>query len=326
MTMRRRLLAGGLAAALFFPVITGAQDSKVPKIGVILQGGPSWYAVVEGLRDGLNDLGLAEGKQYVLEVRETKGDLKAVENAAREFERAKISLIYTAATSVSLAAQKATEKTPIVFIAGTNPVTVKLVDSIRAPGGRLTGVHVRATDLVGKRLEMLRDIVPDLRRVVTFYNPNNRSAIIAAKEAREAAQILGLELIERKVGSIDELQKALQAYKSGEADAFIAVSDAMIDSQIQSVIDMSRTKKLPTMVYELVAVEQGGLVSYSTDFRDAGHLSAKYVQQILSGKSPAQLPVEGIDKLKFVINLKTAKQIGLNIPERILLRADKVIE
>lgn len=324
--MRARLVAGGLAAILFFSaVFASAQNSRVAKIGVILQGGP-WYAVVEGLRDGLKELGLVEGTHFVLEIRDTKGDLKAVENAAKELEQAKISLIFTAATSVSLAAQKATEKTPIVFVAGTNPVTVKLVDLIRAPGGRLTGVHVRATDLIGKRLELLREIIPDLRRVVTFYNPNNRSAIEGAKEAREAARILGLELIERKVASVDELQKALQAFKSGEADAFIAVSDAMIDSQIQSVIDMSRAKKLPTMLYELVAVEQGGLVSYSTDFRDAGHLSAKYVQQILAGTSPSQLPVEGIDKLKFVINLKTAKQIGLDIPERILLRADKVIE
>ena len=211
-------------------------------------------------------------------------------------------------------------------MAGTNPVTVKLVNSIRAPGDRLTGVHVRATDLIGKRLELLREIIPDLRRVVTFYNPSNRSAIEGAKEAREAARLLGLELIERKVASVEELQNALRTYRTGEADAFIAVSDAMIDSQIQSVIDMARANRLPTMHYELIAVEQGGLVSYSSDFKDAGRQSAKYVQQILAGTSPAQLPVEGIDTLKFVINLKTARQIGLNIPERILLRADKVIE
>ena len=290
-----------------------------------MQGGP-WYAVVEGLRDGLNELGLVEGKNFVLEIRDTEGDLKAVERAAKELEQAKVNLIYTAATSVSLSAQKATEKTPIVFVAGTNPVTVKLVNSIRAPGDRLTGVHVRATDLIGKRLELLREIIPDLRRVVTFYNPSNRSAIEGAKEAREAARLLGLELIERKVASVEELQNALRTYRTGEADAFIAVSDAMIDSQIQSVIDMARANRLPTMHYELIAVEQGGLVSYSSDFKDAGRQSAKYVQQILAGTSPAQLPVEGIDTLKFVINLKTARQIGLNIPERVLLRADKVIE
>ena len=324
--MRARLLGRGLATFWFFlSVVASAQQPKAPKVGVILQGGP-WYAVVEGLRDGLNELGLVEGKNFVLEIRDTEGDLKAVERAAKELEQAKVNLIYTAATSVSLSAQKATEKTPIVFVAGTNPVTVKLVNSIRAPGDRLTGVHVRATDLIGKRLELLREIIPDLRRVVTFYNPSNRSAIEGAKEAREAARLLGLELIERKVASVEELQNALRTYRTGEADAFIAVSDAMIDSQIQSVIDMARANRLPTMHYELIAVEQGGLVSYSSDFKDAGRQSAKYVQQILAGTSPAQLPVEGIDTLKFVINLKTARQIGLNIPERILLRADKVIE
>ena len=324
--MRARLLACGLIAALCLPIaMASAQESRTPKIGVILQGGP-WYAVVEGLRDGLKDLGLIEGKHFLLDIHDTGGNLGAVEDTARKLERDKINIIYTAATSVSLAAQKATDKTPIVFVAGTNPVTVKLVASIREPGGRLTGVHVRATDLIGKRLELLKEIIPDLHRVITFYDPENRSAIEGAKEAREAARLLGLELIERQVASVEELRKALQAFKRGEADAFVAVSDAMIDSQMQFLIDMSREKKLPTMLYELVAVDQGGLASYSADFKDAGHLSAKYVQQILAGASPAHLPVEGIDRLKFVINLKTARQIGLKIPEPILIRADRVID
>ena len=321
--MRARLLAGGLIAAFCLPIaMASAQESRAPKIGVILQGGP-WYAVVEGLRDELKDLGLIEGKHFLLDIHDAGGNLGAVEDTARKLERDKINIIYTAATSVSLAAQKATDKTPIVFVAGTNPVTVKLVASIREPGGRLTGVHVRATDLIGKRLELLKEIIPDLHRVITFYDPNNRSAIEGAKEAREAAKLLGLELIERQVASVEELRKALQAFKRGEADAFVAVSDAMIDSQMQFLIDMSMEKKLPTMLYELVAVDQGG---YSADFKDAGHLSAKYVQQILAGASPAHLPVEGIDRLKFVINLKTARQVGLKIPEPILIRADRVID
>ena len=240
--MWARLLASGLAAALAVSLATAsAQDFKAPKIGVILQGGP-WFAVIEGLRDGLKELGLVEGKHFVLDVRDTKGDLKAVEDTARKLERDKINIIYTAATSVSLAAQKATDKTPIVFVAGTNPVTVKLVASIREPGGRLTGVHVRATDLIGKRLELLKEIIPDLHRVITFYDPKNRSAIEGAKEAREAAQLLGLELIERQVASVEELRKAFHAFKRGEADAFVAVSDAMIDSQMQFLIDMSRRR------------------------------------------------------------------------------------
>jgi putative ABC transport system substrate-binding protein len=282
--------------------------------------------MVDGLRDGLRELGFIEGKQFVLEIHDTQGDLKAVEEAARNLEQQKVSLIYTLATSVSLAAKQATENIPIVFVAGTNPVTVKLVQSIPAPGGRLTGVQFRATDLTGKRLELLREIVPNLRRVVTFYNPQNLSAIESSKEARKAAQNLGLELIERHVGSIEELQKALQTFRPDEADAYIAISDAMIDSQIQSIIDMARTKCLPTMLYEPGAVAKGGLATYSADFKEIGRVSAKYVRRVLAGTSPSALPVEGIDKVFFVINLKTAKQIGLTIPESILLRANNVIE
>jgi putative ABC transport system substrate-binding protein len=324
--MQTKFLFGALAVAILVPAhLASAQETKANRVGVILQGGP-WYAVVQGLRDGLKELGLMEGKQFVLDIRDTGGDLKAVEQAARNLEQQKVNLIFTAATSVSVAAKRATEHTPIVFVAGTNPVVVKLVDSIPAPGGRLTGVHVRATDLTGKRLELLREIVPNLHRVITFYDPRNPSAIESAKEGREAAQNLGLEFIERHVASIEELQKAVQAFRAGEADAFVAVSDAMIDNQIQSIIDMARAKRLPTMLYEPGAVAQGGLATYSADFYEVGRLSAMYVRRVLAGASPADLPVEGIDKLLFVINLKTARQIGLAIPESILIRADKVID
>ena len=325
-TMRTRSILVGIAAAILFSVhVAGAQDTKVPRVGVILQGGP-WYAIVEGLRDGLRELGLAEGKQFVLDIRDTRGDLKAVEDAAKSLEQQKVNLIYTAATSVSLVAKRVTKNIPIIFVAGTNPVTVKLVESIPAPGGRLTGVYFRSTDLMGKRLELLREIIPNLHRVVTFYNPSNRSAVEAAKEAREAANNLGLDLIERQVASIEDLKKALQAYTAGEADAFISVSDAMVDSQIQLVIDTGKTKNLPTMLYEPSSVLQGGLATYSADFNEIGRLSAKYVQRVLAGANPALMPVESIDRLMFVINLKTAKQIGLKIPGSILLRADRVIE
>ena len=312
-----------IAAVLLFMHLAGAQE--VQRVGVILQGG-DWYAVVDGLRDGLNQLGLVEGKQFLLDIRDTRGDLKTVEAAAKNLEQQKVKLIYTASTSVSVAAKRATQSIPMVFVAGTDPVTVKLVESIAAPGGRLTGVHLRSTELTGKRLELLREIVPDVRRVVTFYNPQNPSAIASAKEGRDAAARLGLQFIERHVASVEELQTAVYAFKTDEADAYIAVSDAMIDSQIQSIIAMAKAKKLPTMLYEPAAVVKGGLVTYGADFKEAGRLSARHVRQVLAGASPADLPVEGVDKLLLVINLKTAKQIGLAIPESILLRADKLIE
>jgi putative tryptophan/tyrosine transport system substrate-binding protein len=321
-----RLLFAVLAFSLLLPSqIANAQGGNVRKVGVILQGG-SWYEVVEGLREGLKDLGLVEGKQLVLDIQDLHGDLKAVEQVAKDLELRHVALIYTLATSVSVAAKRATENVPIVFVAGTNPVALDLVKSIPRPGGRLTGVQFRATDLTGKRLQILREIVPKLRRVVAFYDPQNPSAIESAREAREAAQNLGIEVIERHVTSIAQLQRAVEAFKADEADAVIAVSDAMVDSQIHHVIRMANAKKLPSMLYDPGAVGKGGLATYSADYSEVGRLSAKYVHRVLEGANPADLPVEGADKLSLVINLKTARQIGLVIPESVLARADKVIE
>jgi len=322
----RRLLIAVLAAAALLPAqIANAQGGSNRKVGVILQGG-SWYEVVEGVREGLKSLGLLEGKQFILDIHDTHGDLKAAGQAARDLEQQQIAVIYALATSVSVAAKGATEKIPIVFVAGTNPVAVGLVESIPRPGGRLTGVQFRATDLTGKRLEILREIVPTLHRVVAFYDPRNPSAIESAREAREAARNLGVQVIERHVASVEELQKAVEAFKGDEADAVIAISDAMVDSHIQYVIDMANAKKLPSMLYDPGAVTKGGLATYSADYNEIGRLSAKYIQRVLDGVNPADLPVEGADKLSFVINLKTAKKIGLAIPESILARADRVIE
>jgi putative ABC transport system substrate-binding protein len=316
-------LVGGAAATWRFEA--RAQPQALPRVGVIFQGGP-WEAVIDGLREGLDQLGFAEGKQFVLSVRDTRGDRKAVEEAAKDFEQQKVDVIYTAATSVSVAARNATMNTPIVFVAGTDPVAVGRVESIRRPGGRLTGIHLPVTYVTGKRLELLREIVPNLHRVVTFYDPRSPTAIEFANEAREAAQRLGLELIERHVASVAELKKALQGFRAGEADAYFAASDAMVDTQARSIIDMAKAKRLPTMFYLQGVVEDGGLASYSPDFKEAGRLSAKYVRRILAGTVPGELPVEQSDRLVFMINLKTAKEIGLAIPESMLIRADKVIE
>jgi ABC-type uncharacterized transport system substrate-binding protein len=327
--MRRRKFLGvicSVAGAVLLPTaLVNAQEVKPPRVGVILHGGP-WYAVVDGLRQGLKQLGLVEGKEFVLEIHDTRGDLRTVADTARNLEREKVNLIYTVATSVSLAAKQATQSVPIVFFAGTNPVALNLVESMPRPGNRLTGVYARATDVTGKRLELLREIVPSIRRVVTFYDPGNPAASEAAKEGREAAQILGLEFIERHVTSVERLQNALRAFRVGEADAYFAISDAMIDTQTGAIIDLAVSKKLPTMFYQPSAVEEGGLAAYSWDLVEIGRVSAKHVQRVLGGTSPSNLPVEGIDRLLLTINLKAAKQIGLSIPEPILTRADKVFE
>src|SRR6266481_3353136 len=302
-----------------------AQQAKVYRIGVLFPGGPL-SETIDGLRGGLGELGLQEGKQFTLAIVDTKGDAKTAEDAARKFEREKFDLIYALITPVVTSAKAATTNIPIVFVVGTDPVAMGLVDSFGKPGGRLTGVQYSVTDLTGKRLEILKEILPKLSRVVTFYNPNNRMAMEAAALAREAARQFRVQLVERYATSVEELRQRLGAFKAGEADAYFYISDGMVTSQAQLVIDMAASKKLPTMFSEQSLVAMGGLASYGQNFHETGRLSAKYVQKIMTGAPPGDLRVEIVDKFELVINLKTAKQIGLTILPNVLARADKVIK
>jgi putative ABC transport system substrate-binding protein len=323
--MTRRIVFSLLLTVLLPTVfLAEAQQAKVYRVGVIHQGGP-YKAVVDGLRDGLRQLGYEEGKHIVLEIRDTKSDLKLVEEAAKTFERERVNLIYAVATSVVAPVKNVTSQIPIVFSVGSDPVASGLVQSFGRPGGRLTGIQYSTTDLTGKRLEILKEILPKLSRVVTFYNPNNPMATEAAALAREAARQFRVQLVERHASSVEELRQALQALKAKEVDAYFYISDAMMTSQAQLVIDMATSKKLPTMFPEQGFVAMGGLASYGQNFYEIGRLSAKYVQKVLTGAPPGDLRVETVDKFELVINLKTAKQIGLTIPPNVLARADKVI-
>ena len=301
------------------------QSNKVYSIGVIYPGGP-FSAVVEGLRDGLKELGYEDGKQIRLEIRDTKGELNAVKEAVKAFERDKVNLIYTVATSITVAAKESTSASPIVFAVAGDPVRNGLIQSFAKPGGRLTGVYYLTGDLTPKRLEILKEILPKLRKAVTFYNPNNPVSADAARLGREAAQQMKIQLIERHATSVDELRQGFQNIKTGEADAYFSVSDAMITSQAPMIIQVSLAKKLPTMFQEQSLVVAGGLASYGQNFREVGRMSAKYVQKVLTGSPPKDLRVETADKFEMAINLKTAKQIGLTIPPTVLYQADRIIK
>ena len=301
-----------------------AQQPKPYRIGVLLPGN-AWYEILDGLRIGLKELGLEEGKQYSLLTRDWKGDTKAGEDAAKYFEKDKVDLIYASSSGSAMAAKRATTETPIVFCAGTDPVRLGLAQSFANPGGRLTGVYYRDTELMAKRLEILKELVPRLRRVVTIYNPKTRVAIESTKLTREAAQQLGIELLERHFGSRDELQREIRALTGKDADAFMTVADPEVDNQSQLIIDTARSKHLPTMFTRQNFTIEGGLASYSVSFREVGRLSAKYVQRALAGVPLETLPLQGVDKIELIINLKTAKHIRLAIPPNVLARADRVI-
>jgi putative ABC transport system substrate-binding protein len=305
--------------------VAQAQQTKVYRVGVLLPG-EAWYEIIDGLRVGLKELGLEEGKQYSLPIRDWRGDTKAGEEAAGNLEQEKVDLIYASSSGSAIAAKRATANTPIVFCAGTDPVVLGLAESFAKPGGRLTGVYYRDTELMAKRLEILKEIVPKLRRVVTFYNPRTRVALESSKLVREAAQQMGVQFIERHFASGEELQRAIRALRRGEADAFMAVADPEVDNQYQLIIETARLKRLPTMFVRQNFAIEGGLASYSVSFREVGRLSAKYVQRVLTGVAPNDLPLQGVDRIDLIINLKTAKQIGLTIPPTVLARADKVIK
>ena len=302
-----------------------AQQPKIYRIGVIFPGGPL-YETVEGLRQGLKELGLQEGKQYTLDIRDTKGDAKAAEDAARDFEREKFNLLYVITSTLIAAAKSATVNTPIVFTIGSDPVAFGLVNDFAQPGGRLTGVHYPVKDLTAKRLEILKEMLPKLGRVLTLYDPKNKVAADGAELAREEAKRLGLKLIERHVNSGDELRKALQEIKSKEADAFFYIADALVVGQSQLIIDTAKAKKLPTMFQDQSLVAKGGLASYGQNYFEIGRISAKYVQRVLSGTPPKDLKIETVDSVELTINLRTAKQLGVTIPPQLLARAQKVFK
>ena len=305
------------------PAIAGAQTAKVERVGVLHMGGVL-STVVDGLRAGLKELGLQESKQILLDIQDLKGEAKNAESVAQNFERDKAKVIFTNTSTVTTAAMKATKNIAIVFAVGTDPVALGYIKSFGQPGGRLTGIQYLARDLTAKRLEILKEFLPKLRRVVTFYDPDNSVSVEGAKLGREEAQRVKIKLVERHVKSIAELNGALDALKTGEFDAYLYIGDAMVVSQAQRIVDVMRAKKLPTMFHDQVVVARGALASYGQSYFEIGRRSAKYVQRVLAGTPPGDLRVETIDDVELAFNLITAKHLGVTIPPNVLARAVKV--
>ncbi len=323
--MISKILLGTLLSIFALSSNATGQQTKPYRIGVLTPGGPQ-SETVDGLRQGLQELGLQEGGHFSLVIKDVKGDASVADDAARALESEKVDLIYALTTTVITKAKAATKHTPIVFSIGSNPVTGGLVASFAKPGGRLTGVHYPVRDLTAKRLEVLKEIIPKISRVLTYYDPGNRVPVEGAALARNEAKRIGIKLIERQVRSVEELKAELHKLKVGEADAYFYTADPMVGSQSQLIIDSTKAKKIPAMFQEQTLVVQGALASYGQNYREIGRLSAKYVQQVLNGAQPKDLKIETVDSVELAINLQTAKQLGITIPPQVLARAQKVIK
>ncbi len=300
-------------------------QSRPKLVGVVMQGG-AYRVGFDGLMEGIQ--AEAPGDLVRLVLREGGGDLNAIRSAAREFERGGADVLVAFATTVALAAKEATERVPIVFVAGSDPVRYGLVESIAKPGGRLTGSASFRTEITPKRFALLHELLPSARRVVVFYtdDPALPSVRAGVEHTQATAASFGLELVARQVSSSADIRRELDGLRQSDADAFFFSNDAVVMSQARAIIERATELGMPTMAQYLGLLGDGALAAYGLDFRDEGRVAARYVLRILAGTHPRELPVEVNERHVLGINLRTAKALGLTIPPTLLARADEVIE
>ena len=310
-------------------VVTEAQQpTKIPRIGFLVGASPSSYAGrTEALRRGLRELGYVEGENIVIEWRYAEGKPGGLSELAAELVRLKVDVIVTGgAGGVTRVAKEATSTIPIVMAMDSDPVANGFVASLARPGGNITGLATLAPELGGKRLELLKEIVPKLSRVAVLGTSTAPTSAQALREVELAAGALGVKLQYLEVLDSKDIEPAFRAAGKGRAEAVLVLPGPVFPSQRKQIADLAAKSRLPAIYPFPEFVEAGGLMTYSTSITDLFRRAATYVDKILKGRKPADLPVEQPTKFELVINLKTAKQIGLTIPQSMLYRADKVIK
>ena len=313
-----------LLLALSVPV-QGQQAAKFPRIGYLAaRSNPEPRD--EGFRQGLRDLGYVEGKNISVEYRWAHGKIEQLAGFAAEMVRLKVDVIVATGTPVALRAKDATNAIPIVIAVGDDPVEVGLVASLAHPGGNITGVTTLATELRAKLLELLKEVVPRLTRVAVLWSPVEPRFVLNFKEIETAARSLGVQLESLEVRGPDELESAFRAATKQRAEALIMLRAPVINAHLQRIAGLALKSRIPAIHDDSVFVEAGGLMSYGTDFPALYRRAAHFVDRILKGAKPADLPVEQPTKFELMINLKTAKALGLTIPPMVLMRAEKVIK
>ena len=322
-------LAGGLLAA---PLAGEAQQAaRVPRIGILVPGAPSPpgappLPAFEAFRQGLRDLGYVEGQSIVLETRWEEGKVDRYPELVRDLLRLRVEIILAGTTPAAVAAKQATRVVPIVMAAISDPVRTGLVASLARPGGNVTGMSLLSAELSSKRIEALKEAIPILSRIAVMWNPRNPISPPLLKETEGAARSLGVQLQLLEVRSPEDLDGAFEAATKGAAQALLMLQDSMFTIHRAGIAQLGLKRHLPTMSGETGFAVAGGLMNYGPNINDSWRRSAAYVDKILKGAKPGDLPVEQPTKFELVINLKTAKALGLAIPPSLLLRVDEVIQ
>ena len=328
MTTRRELLIALGAGALACSVAARAQaPARVRRIGLLTPFSPSdaarWH---QAFRLGLRDLGWFEGKNISIEYRYAEGRSDRLPDLAVDLVRLKVDVIVAAVAAAALAAHKATRAIPIVMAVGGDPVALGLGESLARPGGNVTGLSQMGTELVGKRLELLKEIVPKLSRVAVLWNPQGLNSTLNWKELQLPARQLGVQLHSIEVRSSNDFDKALEDATTARAGALFITGDPAITSNIERIAGLAAKSRLPSIFSYSEFADAGGLVAYGPDRADLYRRAATYVDKILKGAKPGDLQIEQPTKFELVINMKTAKALGITIPRTVLFRADRVIE
>ena len=328
-----RVRALGFVAALIVtflvaPFAAKAQaTAKVPVIGLLDATSLSARAELVGsFRQGLREFGYVEGRNILIKYRWAEGRFDRLPGLAADLVRTRVDVIAALAIPAALAAKSATTTIPIVMVGVTQPVESGLVTSLAQPGGNITGLSSFSAELSAKRLELLKEFVPGLNRVAVLWNPGNPGKAADWREVQVAARALGVTVQSREVRSRDEFEKTFNVISKDRPDALFALGDPLILDQRGRIVAFAAKNRLPAIYEHRVYADAGGLVAYGPDVRELYRRAAIYVDKILKGAKPADLPVEQPTKFELVINMKTAKALGLTIPPSLLLRVDQVIE
>ncbi len=314
-------LAAGSAVA------EAQQPTKIPRIGFLNATSPSTIAArLAAFRQGLRELGYVEGKNIVVEYRWAEGKIERLPDLATELVRLKVDVIVTASSTVTRVAKEATSTIPVVMANDNDPVGNGFVASLARPGGNITGLATLYPEISGKRLELLKEIIPKLSRVAVFGTSTQPGNAQLLREVELAAGAFGVKLQYQDVLDPKDIETAFRAASKGRANAILVLTSPVLFSQRTQIAELAVKSRLPAIYANIEYVDAGGLMSYGVNITDLYRRAATYVDKILKGRKPADLPVEQPMKFELIINLKAANQIGLTIPPNVLVRADKVIK